>query len=403
MHLLKVNSVNVLYYSYVIFFISTMFSNDNSAIFLYISNILIICLFCLFIFFRAGRIFLPKNIFYLGIIFCILGFVVIQPISKSHIYSILIFFKIMLVCLFFYQVKIEEKSFINFINFTYLFYLLISVLFWLGLIPNPNFNAFLIKDEFLVSVGSWSYYVLPGVEGSPANIDSYSAVVLLINLFIRVSQKSRKFFVICSVVGILLSLRLTAILGIMLLLLLWPLLKYRLWFLLFNVTAFISFLLLLYALHFDLIFIMFNMPIDISALAYIATHARSIIWEQQIVILLYEYQWYDYMFGSFNVDMFNVPTFQFTGAETGKSQSNPHNTYLLLFFRSPLLTLGLMWLLFINMYKRVDRKYYMPISFILLACYTNSAIISLENPIFIYLLVYSIFGQNQTKLNYYKT
>ena len=132
-------------------------------------------------------------------------------------------------------------------------------------------------------------------------------------------------------------------------------------------------------------------------MSYLATHARSTIWEQQVFILLTEYKWSQYIFGGFNVELFSVPTFQITGAETGNMQSNPHNTYLLLLFRSPLLTVVGLYLLFINMITKMDKKYYVPISFILLACYTNSAIISLENPIFIYILVFSLLGIKRQK------
>lgn len=396
----KVSPVKILYCSFIIFFISSLFSNNQSAAFLYVANVLMVFIFIIFLLSKPGSIVLPKDIFYLALIFLTLGLVAVQPISKSHIYSVLIFFKIMIVCLFFYQNKIGEKSFINFVNTTYVFYLMISILFWLGLLPNPNLNAFLIKDEFLVSVGSWSYYVLPGIEGSPANIDSYSAMVLLLNIFVKVSQKSRKFVIFCAIAAILLSLRLTAIMGVILLLTLAPLLRIKHWFALFNITAFMAFLLLLYALHIDFIFNLFNIHIDISTIAYLATHARSVIWEQQVFILFSEYDWNHYIFGGFNVELFNVPTFQITGTETGKSQSNPHNTYLLLFFRSPLFMMTLLSLLLINMVTTMDKKYYIPISFILLACYTNSAIISLENPIFLYVLIFSLLGiKTKAKIN----
>jgi len=375
-----------------VFFIFSLFANNTSASFLYMANILVMFLFVAFLLLKNKDIVFSKNIFYFGITLLLLVFVLIQPISKTHIYSVLFFSKLMIISLFFYQARLSETSFINFINNTYLFFLIVSVLMWLGIIPNPNYNDFLIKEEFLVSIFGYHYYVLPGIEGSPATIDSYSAIVLLINIFVKVNQKNRKTVVIFALLGILLSFRLTAILGVFLVLACAPLLKKRLFFFLFNISGFVFFLLLLYALSIDLILNVFDMSVDVYLFAYIATHARSVIWEQQIFILLTEYQWFDYIFGHFNVDLFSVPTFQISGAETGVNQSNPHNTYLLLFFRSPLLAIIALILLYINLIVKMDKKYFIPTTFVLLACYTNSALISLENPIYLYVLVFAILG-----------
>ncbi len=394
----QVNAISILYFSYIVFFISSLFANSSSAVFLYVGNIVTLVTLIAFLLLKPKGLVLPKSVFIIFILCLTLGFVVIQPISKSHIYSVLIIFKILLVCLFVYQTKIRESSFLNFINITYIFYLTVSILFWLQLLPNPNFNAYLIKDEFLISLGSFKYYVLPGLEGSPANIDSYSAMVLLLNIFVKASQRYRYFVIVCAIVGVLLSFRLTAMIGVALLLFLTPLIKKKRWFIIFNLTGFLAFLLLLYALHVDQSLLILGAEVNLSTIAYLATHARSVIWEQQIVILFSEYEWFHYIFGGFNVELFNVPTYQVSGSETGRSQSNPHNTYLLMFFRSPVFMLLSLSLLILSMMTKMSEKYYVPISFILLACYTNSAIISLENPVFLYVIVFSILGMNNNKI-----
>jgi hypothetical protein len=135
--------------------------------------------------------------------------------------------------------------------------------------------------------------------------------------------------------------------------------------------------------------------VDFFTLAYLATHARSMIWVQQLDILINEYSFFDFLFGSFSTEKFSVNALQITGGEIEQDGiGNPHNNYLLLFYQMPIPFI-IAYLTFVSkMYAHFDRNWFIVIFLISIACFTNSTIISLHNPIYIMIVCFYLTKKN---------
>lgn len=381
--------------SFILYILTAFLADDNSAKILYLKTFLIVGIVWVYLCFCPQGIRFSRNLVLFSSVILIVAYISVFPLAKQDIYLLTFCVYLITVAVFFSNSRIEEHQFVTLINGYYCLYFLISLALWLEAVPNPNANEFLIKDEFRVTLFGLNYYVLPGIEGSPAYIDSYSALIFLLNLFVG-SGKYRKTAIIFSILGIILSLRLTPIVSIFILFLMTPIIKNRLLFLSFNLVVFSAFVLTVILVISNVRVFILEQEVDVSLIAYVLTHARSMIWEQQLILMFNEYHWHDYIFGGYDVSTFMVPTFQLSGTETGRFQSNPHNTFLLLFFRSPLLAVLLFMLVIWKFMKSIDAKYFIPVSFVLLACYTNSGIIGLENPVYLYVMAYAISDQKRS-------
>lgn len=388
----RMKPIGFLYISFLLFIVMTFTNNSASAINIYIINLIFITVLVGYFIVLDG-INLKLNLgLSVGVILCGV-YIITMPVFGTHIYPILLFLKIVILIIFFRRIDVSDREIVNFLNYSFAIYLLISVFFWVFL-PDYASSSKLNKSEFTVHVFGLSYQVLPGINGSPAHIDTYSAVILIVNFTIRANQNLRKMIMLFSVVGIVLSLRLTPIVGLLFVFILKPLICKKYFFILFNLLGFSAFTLLIILLHNIPDFMLADMT-SLSDIAYLGTHARSQIWVMQTEIMLNTYDVYQYIFGGYQVDKFSVPLLQLWGAETGRFSSNPHNNYLMLLFISPLLFVYMLFVFYWYSFKYLSKQHYLLFTFILLACYTNYSLISLENPIYLYLFIYLIVSSKK--------
>jgi len=395
---IKIGPLSLLYFGTLLFIVMSFTNNPVTALNIYVINLLFLSVVVGYLFFLDGPHLKLNFSISFAVIVCTI-FLLTMPVYQTHVYTLIIFLKIVVLILFFRRVSIPQKEMLNFINFSFACYLLLSILFWIFSSDDAS-NGRLQNEEFTVHIFGFSYQVLHGIKGSPAHVDTYSAVVLIINLTINSMQKYRKIVIFLALLGILLSFRLTPFVGLFLVFISKPWLNKRYFFGLFNLLGMLLFILLISLLTVQPQ-LMLAGKISLSDFAYLGTHARSQIWVMQTDIMLTTYDIYQYIFGGFQVDKFSVPLMQFWGAETGRFASNPHNNYLLLFFRSPLLFIYMMLVFYWCSLKYLNKRYYLLFSFILLACYTNSSLISLENPVYIYLFIYLLLEVNGRKENIY--
>lgn len=140
-------------------------------------------------------------------------------------------------------------------------------------------------------------------------------------------------------------------------------------------------------------------PIRFSTIMYVATHARSMIWVQQLIIFMESYHFVDYIFGNFTSESFTVNAYQLSGSEITTNYDNPHNTYLLLFFKSPFLLIIYYLRYLILIFKQFNRRSFVIISFIAVACFSNSSLISLGNPVYIIILAFLLTSPEYQSIN----
>lgn len=202
---------------FALYFFTSFFPNSNSAFLLYFSNLIIVLLIFLFLILKQKEIVFTSNVVLIFLLLAVLSSVMIFPLVNVHIYTILFYFKFIALFFFVINTKLTESDFLTAVNKWYVLYAIVSILFWFNIIPNPNASDFLVKEEFRVNLFGISYYVMPGIEGSPANIDSYSGLVLLLNIFILRNQQLRYWTIGLAIVCIVASLRMTPIVALLML------------------------------------------------------------------------------------------------------------------------------------------------------------------------------------------
>jgi hypothetical protein len=330
---------------------------------------------------------------YLLIFFIFLFFVPMLIKGNNH-YAIMLFAYIVLLITFFSYHRINETSFINFINITYSVYLIFSLLIFFGVLPQLVEINESAAENNITLLGLNNFRILNGMDGGPSNIDTYSALILLINIFVN-RNKSRIFFIGASIFAIIASLRFTPIVSIILILAFYPIYKNRLLTTITLLLISIMFIVILFALSEKINVTLFGF--DLWNLLYLSTHGRSMIWEQQMGIFK-GFDIIEFLLGNFNPDLFKVPIIRIQGVSGIGTVFNPHNTYLLLLFRQPIMFLTMFFLFMFYQFKQ-HRKNIFPIIFLIfLSGFTNSGIISLGNPIYLYVLIYYL-----TKKRYAET
>lgn len=380
-----ITPVSVLYIIAVIFSISIFFKNSESAVGQLIASSLIQLIILAMLIIGRKQVKLARWKFLIAI-FTLEMVLMLLVRSRSH-YAVMLYSEIIIFIVFFSVYSIPRIKFIAFLNSTYMVYLVASVMVWLGVVPNVFYDP-VLKDEFYISFGFISYFILYGIEGSPAFIDSYSALVLVVNIFMN-HCPSRRWFIAASIFGIIASFRLTPMIALLAVFMLYPIYKQSRYVAITTLlTVFAIFLLLLYVLLNSAYIVFGGEEIDIWVLAYAVTHGRSMVWLQQLDVLFTSYDLYDYIFGRYSIDLFGVQAMQVWGEEKDVIMSNPHNTYMLLFYRSPLLFVMFLIIFFIAVFRRYD-KFTFPVLFVIfLSAFTNSSIISLGNPVFLMSVVY---------------
>lgn len=381
--------VAVLYFAYASFFIGALLHSNQSAVSEYISSVAGMVVMSLALLLKAKRN--RMSIWSYAVFVLVVSFAFASLLATGIAYTTLLIIKVAIFIYFFSAYAISQESITKFINYTYLCYLAISVFVWLGLVPNI-FYVYPFLHDYHVDMGLFSYYIMLGIEGSPANIDAYSATVLLMNMTMN-SSRDRRVFIALALFGVLASFRMTPIMSLMIVAILYPLYsRGRVLGTITLASVVGGFSLLLLGIYHSVQIPIASDEVDIGLIAYAATHARSMIWSQQLELFLSNYHLFDYLFGHYVASEFSVPLFQMDGSEAGSDEFNPHNNFLLLLYRSPIWFLVSMIMFFIAHHKSYS-KYTFPIVLnIFLAALTNSSLISLGNPVYLVILAWIVVG-----------
>lgn len=278
--------------------------------------------------------------------------------------------------IYFKYFRITTIDLVRFLNITYLIYVLLSLFSY--------FDIFISYAEhvrsFTRDFGIITFDSLKGLEGSTANIDSYSAIILLVNIFLN-KKNIKIFFIVVSLFILLWTTRFTPLVALVLSLSVFFIVRNKSMALLFLAFIFIGF--------FSAVFIEIYYPDNTfflnetsnKALFHTATHGRTHIWSEQFINIYEYFNVYDVLFG--NSKYAEVEIFWSKGFT-----SNPHNSFLYLFFGSGLIGI-LMIIYFITMIiKTFDRNTFPIIYVIFISASTNGTIFYVANPIYLILLVY---------------
>lgn len=386
-------SLFTLYTFYIIYIGSLFLQKKESAISEYFSTFIGLSIF-LGCFFYVKKYKLSANL--LVFIVLLFFYTLLLPFVSSYLYVLLVYIKILVFIAFFQTRHIAIKDFIKFINRIYILYFILSVIVFFNFIPNVFYDpSFFLVPEFFVDFGFVSYYIMPSIQGGPASFSVFSMSVLIINYLFN---QRWSMIIWLSLLGVILTFRLTPMVATGFGILLFPLFKSKNISLLILIFGFVFFILILYGLLIDFSFSLFGMTFNLWSLGYVATHARTMIWEQQLRILLNEYSMFDYIFGRFSISLFEVPHYQLWGdIRPDGLHGNPHNTFLLLFFRGPILFILFFCYFLVAVARNHNQKSFLIIFTIFMACFTDATIVSLGNPIFIIIITYFLNSDYEKK------
>jgi len=371
----------ILYYLYFSFFITIFLISRESLAIQYVFNTLDILVLLSSILLLQKTHLNKWN--YLSFIFLLI-YALLAIIKGTHINAPILFIKIYLVFVFFKQNSFTTKEIISFLNNTYLIYAILSLIVF-NFLPSTFYT---LADHELnyVDLGFTKYLVLHSIEGGASTIDSYSALIFLCNIFLITEKRQNNYFMIFfSFFLIIYSLKMTPLVGLIVGLFSYIIIR--------NKYASAIYMILIISIFITVLNLLFINPeiygpIKFASVMYVATHARSMIWVQQLGILENTYTTLDYIFGNFTSQLFTVNAFQLSGSEITTNYDNPHNTYLLLFFKAPLLLI-IYYIRYLKLvFKQFSRKSFVIISFIAVAGFSNSSLISLGNPVYLIIIAF---------------
>ena len=283
--------------------------------------------------------------------------------------SILIYFKV---------IKLSICRLLKIINITYLFYLILSIISYSGVFLSQQDE---LVNSFFVDYGVVSFETLYGLEGSTASIDSYSTLVLLLNIFLNKSLM-KYLFIFITLVVILWTARLTPIVMFLFSIASFFFVRNRFIAIFLLTSIFIAF--------FAFTFIELYLPdadtfvknIPNTVLLHIATHGRTFIWAEQFKSISDNFSVVDYLIGNYKYAEVLIPW----GGDG--PYANSHNSFFHLFFRIGIAAIFMIIFFIRKVFYNFDRRTFPIIFGIFLSATTNGTIFYVGNPVFLLVLIY---------------
>lgn len=370
------------YYLFIGFIVASMLGVDGNAAFY---SVLVPFLFagCLLVVIRTGTR-QAVNLRFLFLFIFLVSLLFLGPLEKHNLYIRLFALQFLLLFFLFIEFRVSMTAFSRCLNLSYVLFLSLSVLDWLGALPLVAHDS---KNSFFISVGGQTVETLYGIGGSTADIDSYSGLILMWNLFVNKNGRYRLTVIGLSAAAMLLTFRFTPIVALMAASLSYFFVWNRFLAMLALLLPMIGFITVLVILQINpSTQVPFMVGTDWYSLLWNVTHARSSIWLGQIQYYLTEYHLFDFFYGPLDERM----TVDFIDGDGRfhKDSYNPHNTYLALVFRSSVMFAIFYGLFVWGVFRRVRRNTFPIILFISIVAYTNASIIGLQNPAFLLVVMF---------------
>ena len=373
------------YYLFAGFIFASMFGVDGNAAFYAVS---------LFFLLGGGFLLLVRigSRRRINIRFLFLGLVLVPllfcgTLERHSLYMRLFALEVLLLFFLFSEYRVSLGAFTRCLNLSYGVFFAFSALDWLGLLPLVEHDS---KNSFSISIAGFTIETLYGLGGSTADIDSYSGLVLMWNLFIN-RGRSRVLMIGLSAAAMLLTFRFTPVVALLLACLSYLLVWNRALAMLALIMPALCFVAVLVVLQINPGAQVPLMPgTDWYSLLWSATHARSSIWVGQIDYYLTHFQFADFFYGPLDERM--TADFIDGDGRFHKDSYNPHNTYLALLFRSSVM-FAIFYALFLwGVFRRVRRNTFPVLFFISIVAYTNASIIGLQNPAYLLVVMFLLMA-----------
>lgn len=374
-----------LYYLFIAFIGASMVGMDgNAAFYAGLLPFLLACGFMLVL--RVGTR-QSINLRFLLLCLILAPLLFCGVLEKYSLYMRLLVLEFLLLFFLFSEYRISLGAFTRCLNLSYVLFFSLSLLDWLGMLPLVPHDS---KNSFYISIAGRTIETLYGLGGSTADIDSYSGLVLMWNLFVNRGGRYRLVMIALSGLAMLMTFRLTPVVAFLAACLTYLFVWNRLLAMLALILPAMGFVAVLVILQVNPVAQVPLTDTDWYSLLWKATHARSSIWVGQIDYYLTQFRFADFFFGPLDERM-TVPFIDGEG-RFHKDSYNPHNTYLALLFRSTAVFVVLYTLFLWGALRRVRRNTFPVIFFISIVSYTNAGIIGLQNPAYLLVTMYLLMA-----------
>lgn len=337
---------------------------------------------CLFILFEIGLAkskdffrFNTLDAMFLGAIFFLFS---ISLFLRFEPMGMMLFLLFLAIVIYFKLIKLSVHRLLRVVNITYLLYLILSVISYSGIFFYQEGS---LINSFFIDYGFISFETLYGLEGSTASIDSYSTLLLLLNIFLN--RGLMKYIIIfITLIVVLWTARLTPIVMFLFSIGSFIFVRNRFIAIFLLISIFIAFFAFtfieLYYPHED----SFVKDIPNTLLLHIATHGRTFIWAEQFKSISDNFGLVDYLIGNYKYAEVLIPW----GAEG--PYANSHNSFFHLFFRIGIAAIFMIIFFIRKVFYNFDRRTFPVIFGIFLSATTNGTIFYVGNPVFLLVLIY---------------
>lgn len=282
------------------------------------------------------------------------------------------------IVIYFKVIKLSMHRLLRVLNITYLAYLILSIISYSGIVLPQEGR---ILNSFFVDYGFISFETLYGLEGSTAAIDSYSTLILLLNIFFN-RGFVKYLMIVITLIVILWTARLTPVVMFIL--------SIGSYFVVRNKFIAIFLLTSIFIAFFTFTFIELYYPnkeffvkdIPNTLLLHIATHGRTFIWAEQFKSISANFNAVDYLIGNYKHAAVSIPW----GADG--LYSNSHNSFFHLFFRIGVAAIFMVIFFIRKVFYNFDRRTFPIIFGIFLSATTNGVVFYVGNPTFLLMIIY---------------
>ena len=291
--------------------------------------------------------------------------------------GVILFLLFLSFVVYFKMIKLSVVRLLRVVNITYLFYLLLSIISYSGLIFAQEPDAL---NSFIKEYGFISFETLYGLEGSTASIDSYSTLIILVNLFLN-KKLSRYMIIIIALFALLWTTRFTPIIMFLFSIISYVVVRNRFLAVLAISSIFLGFFSFSFLEMFypNESFFIANIPN--SVILNVATHGRTFIWSEQLESIVNNFNRLDFLTGNYKYAEVLIPWGE-------GSTSNSHNSFFSLFFRIGIAAIFMILFFIRKIFYNFDRRTFPVIFGIFLSATTNGTVFYVGNPVFLLVLIY---------------
>ena len=367
-----------LYFLFLSFIVSSIFSigRDDNILYYVFSVIGLLGILFTILFVKSNFFFKFNSLdaIFLISISSLIGLGVLFRYEPMGIVLLLLFLSLVY---YFKIIKLSVVQFLKVVNITYLIYLLLSIISYSGLILAQEPDTL---NSFVIDYGFISFETLYGLEGSTAAIDSYSGLIILLNLFLNI-RRTKYLIITIALFALLWTTRFTPIIMFFFSIISYAVVRNRF----VAVFALSSIFIAFFSFSFLEIFYpndtFFIKDIPNSIILHIATHGRTFIWSEQLQSIANNFSGLDFLIGNYKHADVLIPWGE-------GSTGNSHNSFFHLFFRIGIAAIFMIIFFISKVFYNFDRRTFPIIFGIFLSATTNGTIFYVGNPVFLLVLIY---------------